>query len=176
MRLDTFFSVFAEINFVVLRMIFLFFPAMRMFTPVFCFATIRIGLDEVLGLPIRTLFLVVLIDMGFPPEVLPIVCVDTLLSIVRSVAVRAPDGLEVEHVEVRVLVELVEEVYSYLCLGMGEGAHVAVVAGFQTLGVGRAELQLVLLRVVELFHTVVAELATVSLLALFPMRLVWTSF
>lgn len=146
-----------------------------MFAPVLRPAPVVVGLNKVLCLPVWALLLVVLVAVWLSSKILPVVRVHTNLPIVRSIAVRAPYSLEVEHIKVSILFKLVKQVHSYLRLRVGKGAHVAIVARLQTQRVARTKLQFVLLRVVKLLHSVVAHLACITILALLTVRLPGTS-
>jgi hypothetical protein len=103
----TFINLSTRVHFVVKRVIFLFLPPVRELAPILMLATICISLNEVLSLPLRTLFFFIVKDMRLPSEVLPIVSINAGISWMVSIAVGAPNSFEVEHVKVRVLLELV---------------------------------------------------------------------
>jgi hypothetical protein len=88
-------------------MVLLLFPAVCVFTPVLVPAAVVVGVNEVLGLPIGALLLVVLVAVWLSSKILPIVRIHADLAIMRGVAVWAPNSFEVEHVEIGVLLELV---------------------------------------------------------------------
>lgn len=90
----------AGMHFVIRWMVFLLFPAVRAPTPVFALAAVRVGLDEVLGLPLRALLLVVLVEIRLPTKVLPVVSVDADVTGMLGIAIGTPDGLEVEDIKV----------------------------------------------------------------------------
>ena len=93
-------------------------------------------------------------EVGLPSEVLPVVSVDAL-SLVVLLVVWTPLGLEVEHVEVSVLLHLVDESHSQLLGAVSERAVVTVLALVEVLGVVGAVLGLVLLWMVHALHSVV---------------------
>ena len=121
------FNLSASMHFIVEGMVFLLFPPMRELAPVFMLTTVCIRLDEILSLPLRALLFLVVKYMRFSPKILPIVSVNTSISGMVGVTVRAPNSLEVEHVKVRVLLEFVKQIYSHFFLCMREGAHISVV-------------------------------------------------
>ena len=63
-------------------------------------AAILVVIDEILRSPIPTLLVRVKIDLGLPSEILPVMCENTLISLVVGFVVRAPDRFEVENVKV----------------------------------------------------------------------------
>ena len=74
-------------------------------------AALRVRSNEVAGLPVRTHLAAVMKDRGFSSVVLPIVGIDTSLSVVVILSVRAPDGLKVEHVKVHINVIFLNHLY-----------------------------------------------------------------
>ena len=71
--------------------------------------------------------------MGLAAEVLPVVCILTLVTyMVSRIAIeRAPNCLEVEHKEVLVLFHQMEYVNAQLFVIMGKGAEVAEIAVYR---------------------------------------------
>jgi hypothetical protein len=61
-----------------------------------------------------------------------------------------------EHIEIGISFKFVQEVYCQLTLCMSKSAHISVVAHVHPVWIGLTELDLVLLRVIELFNSVVA--------------------
>lgn len=99
-RLNTLLPMFARVKFIALRMIFLFLPPVAVGASIFVGATVLVVVNVILGPPIAALLLRVEIYLGFSSEILPVVCKNTLVSLVVSFIVRAPDCLEVENVKV----------------------------------------------------------------------------
>jgi len=99
-RLNTLLSVFARVKFIALRMIFLFLPPVTVGASILVGAAVLVVVDMILRAPIPALLLRVQIYLGFSSEVLPVVCKNTLVSLVVGFIVRAPDCLEVENVKV----------------------------------------------------------------------------
>ena len=81
-------------------MVLLLLPPVGAPTPVLVLAAVRVGLDEVLGLPLGALLLIILVEVRLPTEVLPVVSIHADVTGVLGVAIGAPDGLEVEYVKV----------------------------------------------------------------------------
>jgi hypothetical protein len=106
-RLFAFLYLAACMHLIVQWVVLLLLPTMRKLASVLVLASISIGLDEVLGLPLRALLLLIVKDMRFSSEVLPVVGIDTGISGVVSIAVRTPDGLEMKHIEICILYELI---------------------------------------------------------------------
>lgn len=111
MGLVALFSMFARIQFVVVRMVLLLFPPVTVLASVPVWAPICVGGNEVPGSPVSALVLVVVKGVRLPPKILPVMCKNTLISLmVRMQAwVGAPHGLEVEHIEVRIALKFVNE-------------------------------------------------------------------
>lgn len=80
MRLLARLSLSTGMHLIVHRVILLLLPSMRESASVFIFTTVRVGLDEMLGLPLRALLSIIFKDMRLSSEVLPVVGVDTDVS------------------------------------------------------------------------------------------------
>lgn len=96
-----FLMLFARIYFVVSGVVLLLFPAMALLASVLIWTTVRVGSYEVINVPITAQVSLVVVDVGLPSQVLPIVRVYTALLVV-VLAPRAPCSFEVEYVEVGV--------------------------------------------------------------------------
>ena len=59
-------------------------------------ATILVHRDRFLGIPARALLARVCVHVWLPPEVLPVVCIHTGISLMRLIHIRAPHALVVE--------------------------------------------------------------------------------
>ena len=172
-RLLTLKALSAGMYLIVKWMILLLLPSMGELAAVFVFASIRIRLHEVLGLPLRALLSLIVEHMRFPPEILPVVRVDASIPGMLGIRIGTPDRLKVKHVEIgRVLAILsvrgkfVQQVNSDLLLRVSESAHITIVARLDSPRIALTELDLVLFRVVKLFHPVVRFGAAVSHIAL----------
>ena len=120
-----------------------------------------------LRLPLRALFSLVVERVRFPSKILPVVCVYTCVPCMRGITIGAPDSLEVKHVKVGtkmiiLITEFMKEVYCDLNFRMCECTHISIVAGFNAGWVTLAELDFVLLRMIELFYAVVSARAAIA--------------
>lgn len=93
-------------------MIFLFFPTMRILASVFVLASVSIRLDEILGFPLRALISFVFELVRLSSEVLPVVCVNTSISWMSGVTIRAPDSLKVEDIKVCIQCKFIQQINS----------------------------------------------------------------
>lgn len=98
-------AVSAAVDLEVLRMILLLFPTMATLALVLCCAPFFIGGDDVVSSPGFALVFVVEALRGFAAEVLPVVGVNTDISLVLLLIERAPHCFEMKHVKVCVLIE-----------------------------------------------------------------------
>ena len=94
----------------------------------FVWTSVAVLSYEVARLPFRTRLRVVFVDIRSTPEVLPVVRVDAQSFIVRSEVEGTPHGLVMEHVEVGIKDEIVDEFSFYFILGMSKTAELAVFA------------------------------------------------
>jgi hypothetical protein len=67
-----------------------------------------------------------------------------------------------EHVEIGISFKFVKQVDRQLALGMGECTHIAIVTHINPIGIRLTKFDLVLLRMIEFFNSVVAPDALVS--------------
>lgn len=82
--------------------VFLLFPPVGVQALILVLAALRVRANEVVHLPVGAHLARVEESGGAPPEVLPVVRVDTDFAIVVVLAIRAPDRLEVEHIEIHI--------------------------------------------------------------------------
>jgi hypothetical protein len=80
MRLLAFSALSATMHFIVKRMVFLLLPAMTELTTILIWATVRIRLNKIFGLPLRALFALVFVKMRLSSEILPIVSIDASIT------------------------------------------------------------------------------------------------
>ena len=99
---------------------------MRVLATVLAITSFSVGLDFLTLAPLGAAAFRALVreDLGLSAEVLPVVSVLALLSVVGFgvIVEGAPDGLEVENVEVSVLLHFVQQIDAQLVLGVGERA------------------------------------------------------
>ena len=109
MRLIALLPMLARVQLVVLGMILLLLPTVALLAPVLVGTSIFVVVYELAGSPVEALILRVYVELGLSSEVLPIMRVDTLVPLMIVFIVGTPNSLEVEHVEVRVLLQLINE-------------------------------------------------------------------
>ena len=132
-------------------------------------ASIKVSLGLFLGFPeFALIFAFVIVQARLASEVLPVVCVLTLVALMILVLIieRAPDCLEMEHVEVCILLHFMQEIYVEFFFRVSERAQIAEFAILHTVREAITELALVFLRVVEVFHSVMRLCAVVLLRAI----------
>ena len=88
------------VHLIMKRVILLFLPAMGVLASILQFASVCIRRNEIFGFPIGALVLPVVIEVRFPPEVLPVVGVHASISRVLCVTEGAPHCFEVKHIKV----------------------------------------------------------------------------
>ena len=174
-------SLSTGMHLIVHRVILLFLPSMRESASVFIFTPVWVGLDEMLGLPLRALLSIIVKDMRLSSEILPVVGVDTDVSSMWCITIRTPYCLEVKHVEVRSVVittaiiclrsKFLKEIYRDFNFRMSKCTHIPIVTRFDSIWISLTELDLVLLWMIELFHAVVSLGARISQLAVITMLL-----
>ncbi len=169
MRLLTNILLSARMHFEVKRMVFLFFPPMRVFAPVLMFAAVSIGWNKVLCFPIWALVFFIVINMRFSSEILPVVGIYTSVSRMRSITVRTPYCLKMEHVEILIFLKLIKKIYSNFGFRVRKSTHVPIVATFNLSRVSLTKLNFIFFRMIELLYSIVRSRASVTIRAL----LIW---
>jgi hypothetical protein len=143
-------------------MVLLFFPPMTLLAWSLERTSFFIVANESLSFPVLTgLECIVIKYLGFPSEVLPVVGIITLGLVVVFVE-GTPLSLEVEHVEVRVLVHEVDYTWLNVSFGVGKGTVLTIVTLHYLVGELSAVLSLVLLNVIQSFHSIVGQLTLLS--------------
>ena len=108
---------------------------------------------------------------------MPIVRVHTNFTVMIILAVRAPNGLEEEHVIVHIDFMLFYQLNSELVLTVGERAVFCVLAWRTSwLQKGRAKLSFVFIRVIEFFNAIVCSFTIISFRALLSFIDEWANF
>ena len=95
-------TVLALLDLEKVRMVFLLLPAVRVRTLILVLTALRVATNEVVHLPIGTHFALIGELRRPPTKVLPVVSINTRLSIVIILSIGTPHGLKVEHVEVHI--------------------------------------------------------------------------
>lgn len=156
------------------RMILLFFPSMRGLAHILQLAPIYVSSNKIIRLPTIAHLWLVSEYWWLPPVILPIMSIHAHLPVVVIVSVRAPDSLEVIHVEVHVNLVVFNQLNRQLFSSMSERAKLTVFASLLICS-GRSwtfwrevewtELGFILIRMVKLFNSVVSQITSISLVA-----------
>jgi hypothetical protein len=99
---------------VALWMILKLLPSVAGATPVLKLAAVLVGLCILFGLPAGALCALILIDVGWPSEVLPVMRVNACITLMLLVRKGTPNSLEVEQVKIDVALKVLEHVYRQL--------------------------------------------------------------
>lgn len=100
MRFVALFSMLAWVQLIVFRMVLLLFPSVTLHASVFVWAAVFIIINKLSGSPIGTLIFRIDIKLRLSPKILPIMGEYALISLMVVLIVRAPDSLEMKHVEI----------------------------------------------------------------------------
>jgi len=84
------------------------------------------------------------VQVRLPSVILPVVGVDAEGLVVLGEVERTPDCFEVEHVEILVVLVVMDQLDDDVVLAVGEGAERSVLALFEVVGIEGAELGFVL--------------------------------
>ena len=158
--------VLALLHFHEIRVVLLLLPSMGIRALVLVGAAFPVRADEVVHLPVRTHLAAVNEGRGAPSVVLPVVSIHTYLPVVVVLAIRTPNSLEEEHVEVHVNIIFFDQLNGQLAFTVGEGAILKIFAWLASrFEIRRTKLGLVLVWMVKLFNAVVGPVTLVSSLA-----------
>jgi hypothetical protein len=158
-------SMSAWVQLVVLWMVLLLFPSMAQLTSVFVLAPIFVATDELARTPIRTLVFSVLVELGFPSKILPIMSIDAYITLMLTFVIGTPDRFEMKHVKVNVAMKLVDQFNRNLRLRMCKRAVLTILALISSIDVGGAKLCLIFVRMVKFFHPIMSLLAIITIRA-----------
>lgn len=150
-------------------MIFLFFPTMTMLTFELIWTAIFVASYKLAWTPILALIFWIKIQLGLPSEILPVMRIDTRISDMFGLIVRAPYRLKVEHVEVKIFLELINQLYWYLRFWVCKWTIIPIFTLTCTIYVRRTEFRFILIRVIELFYSVMSFCAKISIGTLFSL-------
>lgn len=115
--------------------------------------------------------------MWFATKILPVVSVYTDVSLVVLVAERAPNSLEMEHIKIGIFVHLLKNINRKLILVVSKSAHVPILAIINFFWISLAKFGFVFFRMVEIFNSIVAHYAFVTVLAItLVIQGIWTKF
>jgi hypothetical protein len=148
-------------------MVFKFFPTVTRATTVFQFAAVLVCLRIFLRFPTCALCVRVLKSIGTASVVLPVMSIDTEISLVVLVTKGTPHSFEMKHVEICVSIHFFKYVYGQFVFVMCKGTDFPILTLVNFVGICWAELWFVLLRVVEILDSIVTTNAIVTFGTLF---------
>jgi hypothetical protein len=102
------------------RMIFLLLPPMTVSTFILIGTTVFITTNEGSRTPVGTLLLSILVNLRFSPEILPIMGKHTNIPLMLSLVIGAPHSFKMEHIEVDIILQLINQLYRYFSFRMSE--------------------------------------------------------
>lgn len=148
-------------------MILLFLPSMGVVTKIFVRTSIPVVINKGSRSPIRALFLYIIVKLWFSSEILPIVRINTLISLMIGFIVGAPDSLKMKHIEIRIFLESVYQFHWYFTLWVGERAKLSIFTITSSFNIRCTEFSFVLIRMIEFFNPVMWFLAVISIRTFF---------
>jgi len=118
-----------------IRMVLLLFPAVRIFALVLHRAAFTVRSYYSISVPRRAHLGRVAVKRGFTAVILPIVRVDTSLSIVVIFSVRTPNSLEVKQIKIHVNLVALDQLDRDLVFCVGKGTKLFVIAAVLRTGI-----------------------------------------
>ena len=158
-------SKLTSILFVIQRMIFTLFPAMTFCANCIVWTAIHVINYEVRAFPIRTLNWLIREYMWLSSVVLPVMSVNTSSLVMGSQVERAPLGLKVEYVKIIIPIKIMNQFYRNILFTVGKRTESSILTLIHIIWVKRTEFRFVLIRFVQLLHTVVGLFTVVAIWA-----------
>jgi hypothetical protein len=174
-RLNTVFTVFALIELVVFRVVLKLFPSMRMITSVLILAPISVIAYILLRTPVTALLFSIIIQLWLPSKILPVMCINTLITLVFCFIVRTPNSLKMEHIEVRVVRELVNQLNWNFWFRMRKWAVIAIFTLSSLFYKRSTKLGFIFIRMIEFLNTIMSLFAFVTFRT-FPIFNNWSAY
>lgn len=137
-------------------------PAVALITMILVETAIRILINLSLLIPVRTLNTLIVKNMWFSSEILPIMSINTKLSVMIMLVKRTPHSFEVKHIKIIIILQVMNKLNHRVLLAMCEGAIHSIVAFFHIFRVVTTKLHLVLFGVIKVFNMIMAKSAIVS--------------
>ena len=132
-------------------------------------ASISITAYELARTPIYTLFLWVKVKLWLPSKILPVMSIDTGVSLVFAFIVWAPNRLKVKHVKIKVLLKLVNKFNWYFSFRVCKWTEVSIFTLTCTINIWWTEFCFVFIWVIKFFNSVMCFLTTVTWWAFFSL-------
>ena len=163
--------------FIIQRMIFTLFPAMRFRANCIVWTTIHIINNKIRAFPIGTLYRLIRKYVRFSPVVLPVVSVDTGSFVVGGKVEGAPLGFKMEYVKIIIPIKIMNQFYRNILLTMSKGTESSILTLVHVVGIKRTEFSFVFIGFVQLLDTVMSFLAVITVWTyLFSFFCVFTQF
>ena len=161
-------AILTNCGFIIVRMELKLLPAMRSLALSSVWTALVIISDVVLWVPVSALLCFIEIKVPFPSKILPIMGIHTGGAIVFWFIERTPDCLVVEQIEVHVLSIMVQKVYSNIHDVMSKSTEIPILTAHHRVHriacrVGRTELGLIFIRMIELLNSVMSVGAVVTI-------------
>lgn len=153
----------ARIELIVFWMVFLFFPAMTLHAPIFILASIFVTTNEWPRSPIGALVFGVLVKLGLSSEVLPVMCINTYVTLMLTFVIGTPYRFEMEHIEIYILLKLIYELHWDFSFWMGKWTVFSILTFTCAINIWWAKLGFILIRMVEFFNSIMSLLACVTI-------------
>jgi hypothetical protein len=106
-----------------------------------------------------------LVNMRFAPEILPVVRVNTYVSLMLLLTIGTPNCFKMENIKVSILFHLMKNIDRKFTFMMSESAHFPVVTTCDPVGIELAIFCFILLGMVKVFYKIVCFYALIFQLA-----------
>jgi len=130
------------------------------FTPVF------ISLCIFLCFPTWTLCIIVFKRVWLSSEILPIMCIDALISLMIFLREWTPHCFEMKHVKINIMFHFVQKVYWQFIFIVCKSTNITIFALINFIRISWTKFRLVFFWMIKIFNSVVASNAVITLLTM----------
>jgi len=167
-------SMSTNIHLIIFRMVFLFLPTMTLLTFILVWASIFVAEHILSWFPILTLIFSVEVELRFSSIVLPIMSINTNISLMSCFIIWTPHSFEMKHIEVNIFLKFVNKFDRDLSIRMSKWAIVSILTFVCTIDVWWAEFSFVLVWMVKFFNSIMSLLALITLATLLSFNSIGT--
>jgi len=158
------------------RMVLYFLPTMHLLTLEPTSTTIIIIHQKLISFPIRTLLQLLLLKTRLPSEILPIVTILTLRTIMFKLIERTEHCFEMEHIEILILLQSVDQRHTEFSHRMSERTINAIFTIINLIWIFLTKLTFVFAISIQHFHIIMTELTILPFQTLFTLLNIQTHF
>lgn len=162
MRLFTNFTVEALLDFKIIRMKFLLLPPVTIRASIFILTTVFIWCYKSLGMPVLTHIFRIVKNRWFSSIVLPIMCINTNISLMVIFSIWTPNCFKMEQVKIHIRFKFFNKFYWQFIFWVSKWAKFSIFTFFHIFQIRRTKLSLIFIRMVEFFNSIMGFVTVVT--------------